>query len=62
MENEMYEHFTDLVCKMRKAQKLAFMKSKFEPDKMDCVRYAHSLEKCVDEYLEELRDEKTENN
>ncbi len=48
------EHFISLIEKMRYAQKMAFMKSKFERDKKDWIQHAHRLEIEVDNLLKQM--------
>ena len=54
MQNDLLKDFTRLVRKMRETQKTAYVKSKFEPDKMEWMRAAHEMERQVDAHLKRL--------
>ena len=54
MQNDLLKDFTRLVRKMRETQKTAYVKSKFEPDKMEWMREAHEMERQVDAHLKRL--------
>ena len=54
MKKELLKDFTRMVRKMRETQKTAYVKSKFEPDKLEWMRAAHEMERQVDAHLERL--------
>lgn len=54
MEKQLLKDFTRLVKRMRETQKTAYVKSKFEADKLEWMRKAHEIERQVDAHLERL--------